>query len=411
MNLPIGTNNSPDAVFEVLLPPPPWEAPDSAMGKERYFNKSDIVMQILPNGVIASTGNNIDGFGTLIPQSDWSVFTKTNVVFYNKREMTDVLATEIDVAKLRLWSATNTVFRSVTGRDLDTLYVYDRRSETNVMTTTISVTNWNFSTNTIFSTNVTHRENVTKKKLPGVELIVPGTLEEYLSNKGKKRYRFDQIDSIVTTFNVLSNAVVNISTTTITNGPGALTQSGVRLVNGETLPSRGLTVATPNPLYIKGHYNVAKPGAAPTLASHNTDNSLPGSVVADAVTILSTSWNDANSTLGTGSRIAANTTVNTAILTGNVPSGTQGRYSGGVENFPRFLENWGGKTLTYNGSLVCMFPSKVATTPWGGGGVYSPPNRDWAFDVNFTDSTKLPPNTPQIRSMIRAGWASLAPGN
>lgn len=413
MNLPIGTNNSPDAVYEVLLPPPVGELPNSAMGKERFYNKADIILEILPGAVVAKTGLNVNNFGSLLSSADWSVFAKTNVTFYNKREMTDVLATEIDVAKLRAWSATNTSVRPLIGRDVDTLYVYDRRSETNTITTVTSVTNWNFTTNTSFTTNITHRDEVKKKNLPPTLMIVPNTLEKYVlefNKKGKPvyRYRFDQIDSIVTVNNISSNSVVTTTTTTITNSPGA-TQSGVRLVNGETLPSRGLTVATPNPLYIKGNFNVSKDGSSTTLGSHNTDNTNPASVAADAVTILSTAWNDANSTKGTSSRIAANTTVNTAILTGNVPSGTQGRYSGGVENFPRFLEEWSGKKLTYNGSLVCMFPSKVASTPWGGSDVYSPPARDWAYDQNFQDSSKLPPNTPQIRSLIRSEWASLAP--
>jgi hypothetical protein len=81
-----------------------------------------------------------------------------------------------------------------------------------------------------------------------------------------------------------------------------------------------------------------------------------------------------------------------------------------VENFPRFLEKWSGRTLTYNGSMVVMFPSAVATANWRyGGPVYEAPARNWAFDVNFLDPSKLPPGTPAVRAMIRSRWATVAP--
>ena len=78
--------------------------------------------------------------------------------------------------------------------------------------------------------------------------------------------------------------------------------------------------------------------------------------------------------------MATNTTVNTAIIAGIVPSGglpvngvsPQDRsYSGGAENFPRFLENWDNKSFTYYGSMVELFQSKQAIGEWSyGGNVY-----------------------------------------
>jgi hypothetical protein len=184
------------------------------------------------------------------------------------------------------------------------------------------------------------------------------------------------------------------------------TESGVRLVNGSLLPTLGLTVATPNPAYIQGHYN----SPLATRGTTNTAGTLPASVVADAITILSSAWSDANASSSLSSRQAANTTVNAAFLAGIVPSnGTS--YSGGVENFPRFLEDWAGDTFTYNGSMVVMFPSQIATAPWGGSDVYAAPNRNWTFDLNFMDATKLPPGTPQLLTIIRSKWAMVAPDN
>ena len=123
-----------------------------------------------------------------------------------------------------------------------------------------------------------------------------------------------------------------------------------------------------------------------------------------------TAWSDANAGSSLSSRIAANTTVNSAFLAGIVASNGS-YYSGGVENFPRFLEDWSNRTFTYNGSMVVMYPSKYATGFWGGNNnTYSPPNRNWAFDLNFMDATKLPPGTPQVSAMVRAGWAMIQPG-
>ena len=77
-----------------------------------------------------------------------------------------------------------------------------------------------------------------------------------------------------------------------------------------------------------------------------------------------------------------------------------------MENFPRFLENWSGVTLTYNGSMVVMFPSQFATNWWiTTGTYYNAPTRKWAFDLNFLDYNKLPPATPQVRKLVRSGWS------
>ena len=107
----------------------------------------------------------------------------------------------------------------------------------------------------------------------------------------------------------------------------------------------------------------------------------------------------------------ASTTVNAAILTGVVET-TQGHYSGGMENFPRFLEQWGSANVfTYNGSMIKMFPSLYATNAWQNNtNIYAPPARNWAFDFNFRDPTKIPPLTPSVLKVVRHQWAALPPG-
>src|SRR5205823_562556 len=86
---------------------------------------------------------------------------------------------------------------------------------------------------------------------------------------------------------------------------------------------------------------------------HNADGSpkTNAAVYADAINILSGGWNDNNSTLSTPNRVATSTTVNAAFVTGEVPSGN-GYYSGGGENFVRFLEDWQKNSTTFTYELL-----------------------------------------------------------
>jgi hypothetical protein len=164
------------------------------------------------------------------------------------------------------------------------------------------------------------------------------------------------------------------------------TNTAIRLVNGSSLPQGGLTVASENPIYIQGNYN---------------SDIKPASVVGDAVTILSNNWNDANSSSGLSSRVASDTVVNTVIMAGHVATnGTQ--YSGGVENFPRFLEKWTDKTLTYRGALMSLWQSEKATGNWiYGDPVYKAPTRVWSYGTFYNN---LPPGTPNVRLVQKVGW-------
>ena len=191
-------------------------------------------------------------------------------------------------------------------------------------------------------------------------------------------------------------------------GPSPSELSAVRLTEGANLytggPSNattlpyGLTVATDNPLYIKGDYS--------TTINSTTHYPVPASIAADAVTILSNSWNDANSSLDmTTKRVASATHINAAIMTGNVQSTNQTTgvgYSGGLENFPRLLENWSGKTFTYEGSLVCLWQSQQAKSNWQNTGTYyNAPTRSWIYNM---DPNNMPPGTPRVRNLQRIQW-------
>ena len=153
--------------------------------------------------------------------------------------------------------------------------------------------------------------------------------------------------------------------------------AGLLLKNGRELP-RSLTVVTQQSLYVQGDYNtVNKKGAA---------------VIGDAVNLLSNSWTGNKSAGQLPS--ASDTTYNMAMITGNHETGV-GRYNGGLENLPRFHENWSGKSCTIRGSLVNTWQSAYATGPWKyGGDRYQAPARNWSYETAFNDVANLPPFTP-----------------
>jgi hypothetical protein len=187
----------------------------------------------------------------------------------------------------------------------------------------------------------------------------------------------------------------------------------VRLRNGSILPANatasgantGWTLATPNPLYVWGNYNLGPGGVAGTT---DTSKTFPASVVSDALTVLSQSWSDAASAGAYTSRTPSPTTINAAIITGTVYSTgpDNAHFSGGVHNLPRLLEAWNtGTILTLNTSIVNLFDSLKATNQFVNPGTYySAPTRQFSFDNNFTNSTKLPPGTPCICQLVRAKW-------
>jgi hypothetical protein len=326
LSLPVGTNNSPDSVHSILEVPSSGEDPNSLLGQQRFYNKTDLVVTVTPTNTLVQTGE-WNHFQTLSPDLGSGTnatysFITTNGSFYDAREQKNTLTTDLDVGALTNWIANagasiNNTLKFATGHKVNSVYVNDTRSVAGKLTV-------------------------------------------------------------------------------------------VRVKDGRYLPSDGLTVATAEPLYVQGNFNAPNT----TVASTNTSSTAPASLLGDSITVLSGNWSDANSTKGLSGRLAVDTTINAAFLAGIVQTTNSAgakHYSGGVENFPRFLEDWSGKALTYNGSMVVMFPSKYATGWWiDPGTYYNPPTRDWAFDLNFLNANRLPPGTPQVRKIVRAQWSVIA---
>jgi hypothetical protein len=182
-------------------------------------------------------------------------------------------------------------------------------------------------------------------------------------------------------------------------GVGA--KRGIKIVNAHRVPNGGITIASENPVYIEGDFNTGD--SPPSNSGDPTDSTgsgytkQPCLIAADAVMLMSNNWDNSKHDRPLAERIPTNTTVNSAIIAGNVPTNSTGTgdYSGGAENFVRFMEDWqaNGRTFTYYGSMIQFFRSVQATEPWGTNPsmAYSPPSLKWYFDKDLT--TKSPPST------------------
>jgi type II secretory pathway pseudopilin PulG len=178
----------------------------------------------------------------------------------------------------------------------------------------------------------------------------------------------------------------------------------------------GFTVASENPVYVQGDYNTGTSDPYWTGGSNSTPHSA-AAIIADSVTLLSNSWSDSNSLANPDNkagRSPSNTYYRMAIAAGkNIPfpepawtpaTNKDFGTDGGMHNFLRLLENWGG-TVYYDGSLVSMYYSeyntgtfKCCTT------VYNAPARQFYFDTLFLDPANLPPATPMFQDIVTLSY-------
>lgn len=237
------------------------------------------------------------------------------------------------------------------------------------------------------------------------------------------------VDADTTTYHVNSNGTITY--------PKAITKKspyGFAFVNGKQLfglaksdnvtNPTGVTIASDQAIYVQGDYNLvykqdkSNPDA-PLLGINDPEdpnieyrkvNYQPASVLADSFNALSNAClnNDKaiNNNGGKGCNIngsngtkATETTFNAAILAGvDVTllgkNGNSG-YNGGLENYPRFAENWSGINWNYRGSFVSIDQPLYVSGTWKSQ-AYNPPNRNWDYDQNFNDPRNLPPLTPQF---------------
>jgi len=204
--------------------------------------------------------------------------------------------------------------------------------------------------------------------------------------------------------------------------PPVLFRRALKIVDGQSLNLGttcgaipcGLTIASENPVYIQGDYNAPPDGSW-------SGASVAAAVAGDAITLLSDNWNDVNSfvfpfAIATGGtdRAAVQTAYRTALIAGKSipfinPAGEAADFGtdGGVHNFLKFLETWSGINCYYKGSLVSFYYARQAVGTYKNwSAVYSPPNRNYFFDQNFTLGPQyLPPRTPSLRSINTIGFS------
>ena len=246
----------------------------------------------------------------------------------------------------------------------------------------------------------------------------------------------------------------------ITRADTALSQNttyfrrAVRLFDGESLstsgdseklsPTKGITVAAENMVYIWGNYNTTGVTGIPAGGSTLNDGGyagaqVPASIVCDAFFPLSKTWFDASSALypeGSGNprdmsgeayrmadenlrSVTQGTAVRAGIIAGtNISSltATPGRNSGGLRrnggivNYPRFLELWNldgnEQSWNYTGSFIPLFHSTQAVAQWENDTsvIYMPPRRNWSFDQTFLNIQQLPPGTPYFQYVQATGF-------
>jgi len=255
-------------------------------------------------------------------------------------------------------------------------------------------TNYSYS----FASNTTFYDYREKKTVQAVQINV-GALSTWITSTNGSSLNtqlYNDTSGYIDSVYVYNNA--NASSSSLPS---------VRVANGATLPANGLTVVTPEPLYVLGNFNAS--GSSLNNGT-NVVNALPAALMGDSLTALSSLWSDSYSLTHTGDtkpdgRGAGLTTINAATFEGIVPT-ANGNYSGGLENFIRLLESWSGVNLTYNGSIVVMFPSKYATNIWiTPGTYYNAPVRKWAFDLNFMQQNGLPPLTPRVTAKCPGTWS------
>jgi hypothetical protein len=181
---------------------------------------------------------------------------------------------------------------------------------------------------------------------------------------------------------------------------------GCTAPNGvNNLPDDGLTVVAENGIYVQGNYNAVS-------TSVTGAGSRPAAIIGDVITILSYAWRDVNSLNSPndalGGRDAQTTGYRFAMIAGKSiefpkPAWTaQGNFGtdGGVHNFMRMLEDWGGRTAFYRGSMVSLYTARQFIGIFkDNDNVYQFPVRTFSFDTNFLQPALLPPGTPMFRDL------------
>ncbi len=175
----------------------------------------------------------------------------------------------------------------------------------------------------------------------------------------------------------------------------------------------GLTVSTNIPAYVWGDINDSSlPSLTPV--SELPSPWVPFLITGDQVRFLSRNWDDAttpwgrpsvsdnNGTRGDKWDRQATATVYTLELFAGHPQAFGSEFNGGFENFPGFLEDWGGLDATVNGSFVVGFAPVYLRGKHNGQKVA--PNRPWSYDNHLDFPANQPPGSPHFDVFAIKDW-------
>ncbi len=448
------------------------EPPASIVDKRGYVSmditasdedKGNLVREAVPNG-----------YNVIVPINVYNVregWVRSSLSEYDIHRRGLMSVVDINMRNLVRWldgvydnnllAGTNAVSANVKGDEGYVVYFSDRRGDTSDVEYLSSGTAFQ-STNGIVDNEDIYGPNGVLDK--GEDVIDFGWTTGGASKKGTLQKKTSELpdsgtlgitpatnapvlDRINRAFSVLSYQTPNF-------------RRSVRLFDGETLsisaasgklsPTKGITVASENMVYIWGNYNTQGITGIPTTGSTLNNGGfkgpqVPASIVGDAFAPLSKTWFDALSVLyPEGSfdprnvvgepyraadenlpNISASTSVRAGIIAGTTLSAmdaTPGkdasglRRNGGIANYPRFLELWNytdkttgiyyAQSWNYAGSFIPLFRSTQAIGQWENDTAvtYLPPRRNWSFDDTFLSPQKLPPGTPLFQYVQATGF-------
>lgn len=376
----------------------------------------------------------------------------TNVVEVNMRN----LARWIDgVYDNNLLAGTPAVSANINGSDGYILYVSDRRGDRIKAETYPTLGNFNMTNGMVDNEDIYGLNNGLD---PGEDVIDAGT-DGATGNLKRNTLQRDLLElpnpAVLagTAGGSAAQRVQRAIAVAAWTNPANFFRRAVRLFNGENLqvtglPGRlsttvGISVSTENMVYIWGNYNTTGINVAPPAGQACLNdpagpclyngNQIPASIVSDAFFPLSKTWFDSSSALYPDTlnrrvadlnlpNVAAETSVRAGIIAGNnlsalagapdAGNGNDSRLSGGMHNFPRFLEDWLNTPRRWNyvGSFVPLYHSTQAMGQWQYPGtlvIYGAPVRNWAFDTTFRDPARLPPGTPQFQYIEPTGFRQI----
>ncbi|HEY6805020.1 MAG TPA: hypothetical protein VI306_15705 [Pyrinomonadaceae bacterium] len=363
----------------------------------------------------------------------------TSIVELNMRNLVRWLDGVYDA---NLLTGTQAVSSNIAAPDGYIVYVSDRRgdkvkSERDSTGTTLSTSNGLVDNEDIYGAN--------NSLDPGEDVIDAGVdLATGNNKKGTLQRDLTELPYPAvlsgTSGGDFNARVSRAKTTAKWTNPSNYFRRAVRVFNGESLQvtggtnklstTKGVTISSENMVYIWGNFNTTGINAAPpdgvAALNDNTEdyyyngNQVPSSLVCDAFFALSKTFFDASTSIypddiskrwadaSLGS-VADETSMRMGVIAGNNLSALAGdpdtdnvdnesRLNGGMHNFPRFLEDWRSQRFNFVGSLIPLWHSTQALGQYNAEGtIYSPPTRDWAFDITFLAPDRLPPGTPQFQ--------------